>query len=176
MAKHGRGEAKLDFSSFMPILILTIGCLVVLLVTNTLIIISNPENVRITSVIRSALYTPGVDTEQALEGGAPFPFGNKSKEPAYVDVYRDRLVLYPGEDIVALRDLELEGNAFERRLQEIEDSREENYIILLVRPRSATIARRLRKAIRARGIDFGWELFESERPVNYEQVQRTIRQ
>jgi hypothetical protein len=162
---------ELDFSAFMPILILTIGCLVVLLVTNTIIIVSNPENVRITSVVRSALYIEG---GSGMEGGAPFPFGNKNKEPAYVDVYRNRLVLYPGGEILPVRDLQLPGNPFEKLLETVEQDKDEYYVVLLVRPHAASVARRLRKAIRSRDIDFGWELFETERPVDYNDVRATI--
>ncbi len=172
MAKRsGSGEAKVDFSSFMPILILTIGCLVVLLVINTLIIVSNPKNVRITSVVRSSLYVEG---GSGMEGGAPFPFGNKKKEPTYVDVHKDRLVVYPGAQIVPVRDLNVPGNAFEKLLSDVVQRKEELYIVLLIRPRAASIARRVQKAILDRGIDVGHELFESERPVEYQDVNKKV--
>jgi hypothetical protein len=157
----------------MPILIMTIGCLVTLLVVNTLIIISNPENVRITSVIRSALYVEG---GEGIEGGAPFPFGNKSKEPEYVDVHRDRVIVYPGAEVVPVRDLEIAGNAFERMINRVEQFKEEQYIVMLVRPRSALVARRLQKAVRQRGIDLGYELFEAERPVGYDRARAAIKE
>ncbi|MBN1268785.1 MAG: hypothetical protein JXB04_04300 [Kiritimatiellae bacterium] len=171
MARKRKGAVKTDFSSFMPIIIMTTGCLVTLLVTNTLIIVSNPENVRITSVIRSALYVEG---SEGLEGGAPFPFGNRNKDPSYVDVYRDRVVVYPGAKVVPVRDLEIPGNAFEHLLNGLEQKKEDEYIILLVRPRAALVARRLRKAINARDVDIGYELFEENRPVEYDRAARSV--
>jgi hypothetical protein len=156
-----------DLSSFMAILIMTIGALVVLLVSNTLVIISNPENTQITSVITSSLYVPA-PLGKGDEGGAPFPQGNTRKEPSYIDVHRDRIIIYPGEHVLPVRDLERTGNALENLLQHLEENRDEEYAILLVRPRASMVARQLAKAIRDRGIGLGQELYEEERQVNYD--------
>lgn len=168
-----KSEVKQDLFAFMSILVMTIGALVMLLVSNTLIIVSNPENTQITSIITSSLY---VEDGTGTEGDAPFPQGNKLKEPAYIDVHRDRVIIYPGEEVVPIRDLEREGNAFDQLLDEVYDKRQDEYIILLVRPRSAQVATHLRNVIRDRNIDVGFELFETGRPVNYEarRVQKRI--
>jgi hypothetical protein len=148
MAKKGQSSTDQDLSAFMPILMLTIGVLVFLLVVNTIIIMSNPENVRISSIVRSALYVPEEKGGSGTEGGAPFPFGNEHKEPAYIDVYRDRLYVYteetPQGEVLPVRDLEIPGNAVERLLDDVAAVKDEEYIILLVRPYAARIARRLR--------------------------------
>lgn len=172
MGKKGKSSVDQDLSSFMPILMLTIGSLVFLLVVNTIIIMSNPENVRISSVIRSAIYVPSDKGGTGTEGGSPFPFGNQYKEPSYIDVYRDRLIVYPGDDIVPVRDLEIPGNAVEELLVHLSKTKDEEYVVLLVRPYAARIARRLGKLIKERGIDIGYELFESDREPNYEQFKR----
>ncbi len=152
-----------DLSSFMAVLIMTIGCLMVILVSNVIIIVSNPENTRITSIIRTAIWDDSEEEDKLV----PFFDGNKFKEPSYIDVRRDRLILYPGATVVPVRDLEMEGNALERLLREVEEKKSEQYIVLLIRPRSSTIARQLQRAIRARGIDLGWDLFEDNRTVDY---------
>ncbi len=172
MGKKNKAELKTDFSSFLPILIMTIGCLITLLIINVLIIVSNPQNVRITSIVRSALYSPG--KRHGLESGAPFPFGNREKEPAYIDVQPGHLVLYPGKIEVSARELELRNNPFERFLARIEKEKDTRYIVLLVRPRSARIARRLKKIIHSRDVDVGYELFEAGREVDYEEAHRVV--
>lgn len=149
----------------MAILIMTIGALVVLLVSNTVIIISNPENTAVTSVVTSSLYIPGGD---GSEGGSPFPLGNMNKEPNYIDVNRDRIVMYPGDEVLPVRDLERRGNALEAFLERVYEVRDTEYIVLLVRPHSAEVYRRLAKAVRDRDIDLGIELFEADREVDYE--------
>jgi hypothetical protein len=159
-----KAENKQDLSSFMAILIMTIGALVVLLVSNTLIIISNPNNTAITSVVTFSL--TGEDPEDGM--GSPFPRGNIVKEPSYIDVQRDRLILYPGGIVVPVRDLERPDNPLITFLDRIRQNRNAEYVVLLVRPRAATVSRRLVKAVRDRDIDLGFELFEAGRDVDYE--------
>ena len=69
---------EMDLSSFMAVLIMTIGCLVILLVTNVVVIISNPENLSITTLMPRA-YESADNPELASQLGEPF-FANKSKE------------------------------------------------------------------------------------------------
>lgn len=162
-----KSEVKQDLSSFMAILIMTIGALVVLLVANTVIIMVNPENLAITSIVTSSLWVaPPIG--DGTEGGTPFPMGNMMKEPSYIDVHPDRVILYPSEEVLPVRELERPGNALEIFLERVEGNRDNEYIVLLVRPRSSLVARRLAKAVRDREIDLGTELFEEGRPVNYE--------
>ena len=154
-----------DLSSFMSVLIMTIGCLVVLLVSNVIIIISNPENTSISTVVRAAVEAVGDDN---LSATTPFPYGNRLKEPTYVDVYKDRLIIYPGEEIVPLPDLEREGNAFELLVNQIENNNSREYVVFLVRPHAALVVRRLKKMVKVKGIDVGFELFEQNREVEFE--------
>ena len=163
--------AEQDLSSFMAVLIMTIGCLVVLLVSNVIIIISNPENTSISTVVRAAIEADGDDK---LGSTTPFPYGNRLKEPTYVDIFEDRLIIYPGEEIVPIPDLEREGNAFERLVDRVENNHATSYIVFLVRPRAALVVRRLKKMVKARGIDIGYELFEEGRDVEFEARRETI--
>ncbi|MEM7393310.1 MAG: hypothetical protein AAF492_13280 [Verrucomicrobiota bacterium] len=149
----------------MAVLIMTIGCLVVLLVSNVIIIISNPENTSISTVVRAAVEADGDDK---LGAATPFPYGNRLKEPTYVDVFEDRLIIYPGEEIVPLPDLDREGNAFERLINQVADNNSREYIIFLVRPKAAVVVRRLKKTVKERDIDIGYELFEENREVEFE--------
>ncbi len=164
MARKEKSNAEQDLSSFMAILIMTIGALVVLLVSNTLVIISNPENTTVTSVVTSSLYGQA----DGGEGGSPFPMGNRHKEPRYIDVHPDRIYLFPGEIVLPVRELERPGSVLEEFLEEVSQNRQEEYVILLVRPHAGEVFRRLSRAVRDRGIDLGTELFEAGRDVNFE--------
>ena len=167
MAKKSRGFSQ-DMSSFMCIILMMIGMLVIVLIVNVVTIISNPENIRITSIIQSS----GQYSDGARDGSGqpPFPFGNKSKEPLYVDVYRDHLVLYPGAEVVPLRDLERPGNGFETMLAGIATNRETEYMVLLARPGAASVVHRLKKVVRDSGVDLGFELYEADRVVEYDRA------
>lgn len=166
MARKANTGVEMDLSSFMAVLIMTIGCMVVILVSNVIIIVSNPDNTRITSIIKTAIWNAGEDSKES----PPFPDGNTSKEPAYIDVRRDRLIIYPGENIVPVRDLQLEGNEFENLLDRVSTNIASEYIVLLLRPGSVVVSRQLQKTITQRGIDLGYELFREGREVNYAQA------
>lgn len=157
-----------DLSSFMCIILMVIGVMVIVLITNVVMIISNPENIRITSLVQSSgAWGQG---EAEMVGTQPFPFGNRSKEPVYVDVRRDHLVLYPTQEVVSFRDLERPGNGLERLLDEVQAKSADEYVVLLARPKTAAVFHRLKKLILDRGIDLGWELFEEDRPVEYDRA------
>jgi hypothetical protein len=157
--------ATTDFSSFMCVILMLIGVLMLMLIINVITIISNPENVQISSLIKGALYaeTGELDEDQGLMLVPKFE--NKSKEPNYIDVYRDQIVIYPEQRIVPVVDLERPGNAFERLLTAVALKKDERYIVLLARPHSARVLRRLRTAIHDREVDIGFELYEEGRSV-----------
>ena len=164
MGKKSRGGAT-DFSSFMCVILMLIGVLMFLLIVNVLTIISNPENVTISAVIKGALYAEKTESDED-QGLMLVPkFGNKYKDPVYVDVFSDQIVLYPEQKIVPVVDLERSGNAFERLLNAVAAKKDERYIVLLARPRSARVLRRLRTAIHDREVDLGFELYEEGRSV-----------
>ncbi|NCD32953.1 MAG: hypothetical protein EOL87_05970 [Spartobacteria bacterium] len=154
-------EVKQDFSSFMTILIMAIGSLVIVLVCNVVVIISNPDNLSISTIVLSA-YDNTEDAELSGRLGQPL-FSNKEKQPSYIDVYEDRLIIYPDQSVVPMADLEIAGNAFEQMLDRVEAIRDTDYIVLVLRPGSAHLARIIRRAVNARGIDLGQELYEADR-------------
>ncbi|HMP88600.1 MAG TPA: hypothetical protein PJ991_00280 [Kiritimatiellia bacterium] len=155
MGKKNRDSTKTDFSSFMCIILMLTGCLVTIMVANIMIISANPDNITITSVI----------------GLTDFAGGNVIKDANYIDVYRDRLEIYfdKGErrEIVPISDLETRGNKLEEFISQVYSVRDVEYIVMLVRPNSAEITRRLRNAIRNRGIDLGMELFGANQEVMF---------
>ena len=162
-------SSDMDLSSFMAVLIMCIGCLVILLVVNVIVIISNPENLSITTLVSRA-YDNTDEPELAKQLGQPF-FNNKSKEPSYVDVHPDRLVIYPGKEVVPITELEQPGNAFEQMLDRIDKVKDKEYIILALRPKTSRVSKRLRKAIKDRGIDVGQNFFIPEKVIDYKKVE-----
>lgn len=150
-----RDSTKTDFSSFMCIILMLTGCLVTIMVANIMIISANPDNITITSVI----------------GLTDFSGGNLQKDANYIDVHRDRLEIYFDKgnrrEVVSLSDLEMRGNKLEEFMSQVYSVRDAEYIVMLVRPNSAEISRRLRNAVRNRGIDLGMELFDADKDVMF---------
>jgi len=149
-----------DLSAFLPIILMLIGILTLILISNVTAIVSNPQNIRITSILAT-------EDPNAM----PSPnFANRTKTPSYVDVHRDRLIIYPEESVVAVPDLEQPDNPLERLLRRVQAHKSREYVILLIRPGSAIVVNRLKQIVRDRGIDLGCELYEADRPVEYERA------
>jgi hypothetical protein len=151
-------KTQTDFSSFMCVILMLTGCLVTIMISNVVVISANPENVQITSIIPQ-----GMDPEKDKE--FVDSHGNVIKSPWYVEVWRDRMVIHPGEEVVPLRELERRDNNFELFLRRVEARKNSQYIVLLVREHGATVARKLKKVIRDRGIDIGMDLLYSTDPI-----------
>jgi hypothetical protein len=145
----------LDLFPFLGVVLMAAGVLIVALVSNLLAVLESPDHVRITSIIRSS----GVGAQ-----------AGEAKQPSRVEVYRDHLVIYPDEVVVAVRDLDREGDAFKKLLDDVSAEKESRYILLMARPGSATVVNLLKKRIRACGVDVGCELYEAGRPAEFERV------
>ena len=154
-------DVECDTSGFQNIVLMLIGVLMILLISNVLTIISNPENIKIGSVVTGAVY----DEDEEEKTFMPPKFQNLRQDPIYIDVEADRLILVQeGKEILA-RDLMFEGNEFEKFLSEVEQFKSRRYIVLLLRPDSAVFQRKLRQIIRDREIDVGFEPWEADRPI-----------
>ena len=157
MAKK-RDATKTDFSSFMCVILMLTGALVTIMISNVVIIAANPENVQITSIIPQG-FDPS--TEKEVEDST----GNVTKNPWYLEVWRDRMIIHPTEEVIGVVDLEEKANNFERFLDRVEARKNSQYIVLLVRENAAALARRLKQAIRDRKIDTGMDLLFKTDPI-----------
>ncbi len=157
MAKK-RDATKTDFSSFMCVILMLTGALVTIMISNVVIIAANPENVQITSIIPQG-FDPA--TEKEVEDS----MGNVQKNPWYLEVWRDRMIIHPTGEIIGISELEEKQNAFERFLDQVEARKNSQYIVLLVRENAANLARRLKQAIRDRKIDTGMDLLYKSDPI-----------
>ena len=152
--------ADFDASGFQNIVLMMIGLFVLIMVTNVLSIISNPDNIKVGAMVTGSVY--GEDKDNTF---VPPKFQNVRQDPVYLDVERDRLTIYPEKKEILERDLAFEGNDFEKFLDEIEQVKSVRYIVMLLRPGSAVFQRKLRQAIRDRGIDVGFEPWEAGREI-----------
>ncbi len=159
-------QADFDSSGFQNIVLMLIGVLMMMLVSNVLTIISNPENIKIGALVTGTVYT---DEESEAEFVPP-KFQNLRQDPLYIDVEANKLIIYggivnPEKKEIAAKDLVFEGNEFEKFLDGVEQAKATRYIVLLLRPGSAVFQRKLRKVIRDRGIDVGFEPWEAGREI-----------
>lgn len=153
--------ADFDSSGFQNIVLMLIGVLMMMLVSNVLTIISNPENIKIGALVTGSVY----GEEDEADTFIPPKFQNMKQDPIYVDVEPTRLIIHPEGKVIEARDLVFEGNDFELFLDDVERVKSVRYIILLLRPGSATFQRKLRQVIRDRGIDVGFEPWDAGREI-----------
>ena len=153
--------ADFDSSGFQNIVLMLIGVLMMMLVSNVLTIISNPENIKIGALVTGSVY----GEEDEADSFIPPKFQNMKQDPIYVDVEPTRLIIHPEGKVIEARDLVFEGNDFELFLDDVERVKSVRYIILLLRPGSATFQRKLRQVIRDRGIDVGFEPWDVGREI-----------
>ncbi|HPJ57370.1 MAG TPA: hypothetical protein PLK81_06960, partial [Kiritimatiellia bacterium] len=121
-------NVECDTSGFQNIVLMLIGVLMILLISNVLTIISNPENIKIGSVVTGAVY----DEEEEETAFMPPKFQNLRQDPVYIDVEADRLILVQEKKEILARDLMFEGNEFEKFLGEVEQVKGRRYIVLLL--------------------------------------------
>ena len=153
--------AEFDSSGFQNIVLMLIGVLMMMLVSNVLTIISNPENIKIGALVTGSVYGENDEDDTFI----PPKFQNMRQDPIYIDVEPTRLIIYPEKKVIEERDLAFEGNEFEQFLADVEPVRSVRYVILLLRPGSAAFQRKLRKVIRDRGIDVGFEPWDAGRDI-----------
>ena len=91
---------------------------------------------------------------------------NMSRDPIYVDVQPQRVVIYPDKQEISANELDAPDNIFERFLDQVQPQRDTRYIILLLSPESASLQRKLREAIRQHGIEVGLEPWEPGKEIN----------
>ena len=155
-------DSSVDTSGFQNIVLMLIGVLMVMLISNVVTIISNPDNIKI-----GALVTGGVYGEDEQSVSMP-KFQNMRQDPVYVDVEANRMIIYepPSRPYEVLaRELLLPGNEFEEFLDWMDARKETRYVVLLLRPGSAKFQRRLRQICRERGIDVGFEPWDAGRTI-----------
>jgi ribosomal protein S15P/S13E len=151
------------------LILILLGILIIIFVAQVLVVITEPDNKDIVSVVESRV--------DGFRESKAFPDGNLVKEPTYIDVHQNMVIIHPGQTEIPQRELFLPKNRLTDILDEIRKDAENQYVILLVRPRAAKLQRYLRdQVISQYNLDIGIELFESARPVEHVSSTRKLLQ
>lgn len=155
--------AEVDTSGFQNIVLMLVGVLMIMLISNVLTIISNPDNIKIGAIVSGSVYEEDADED---DQAAPPKFQNMSKNPVYVEVKGHELIIYPDYTRVKDTELRIPGNPWEKFIERIATVRETRYIVLLLRPDSALFQRQLRRVIKDHQIEVGFEPWDTNRRVS----------
>lgn len=98
----------------------------------------------------------------ALASAAPRPY-NFRLDPVYVNVYPDKVVIYPEVREIAPAELAVSNSYFGVFLHDIEVVRRVRYPLLLLHPGSQNLLPVLRELIRKHNLDLGVDVWEANR-------------
>lgn len=135
-------KVSVELFPFLSVLACTIGSLILLIVLISSQAFS--ENKKVTIIPRTSSEA------------------TKSKQPFYVELRKDEVILHPSKEYVAIEDTFDFGSPFMELLSEVERNQNEKYIIIAVRPSGYEIFDRVRNEIEQRGLDLGYEPIDEE--------------
>jgi hypothetical protein len=156
-------SADVDTSGFQNIVLMLVGVLMIMLISNVLTIISNPDNIKIGALVTGTVYEEEGETGEGTF--IPPKFQNMEKNPVYVEVRAHRLIVYPELIVVSESDLRLPDNGFEKFLKDLQPLSSSRYIVLLLRPDCALFQRKIRRVIQDYNIDVGFEPWDASRTI-----------
>jgi len=90
----------------------------------------------------------------------------------YVDVQPDQATICPENTVITASMLTVPENEFIQLLEDIERVRKVRCLILVLRPGSDKFQRQLRQIVQKYPVDVGFEPWEAERPVSYEEMSK----
>lgn len=134
---RSKNNIEVELFPFLSILACTIGTLILLIFAMTVQSFSSQREVTIIA-----------KTEEGQ---------NQTKTPRYIECRADGVVIYPSEAFVGISELASSSSAFQVLLEEVRRRREQEYLIVAVRPQGIEVFEEVRSLIRDRGIDIGYE-------------------
>ena len=159
----GGNSATDIMTSLIGVMILVlIGILLTTVITQAVVVLADPNSKDVVTVLESQV--DGFPEEKA------FPLGNDKKDPIYLEVWKDRVIIHPkvkDSDVVTQRDLRNKDNELARKVEEVAANAGDFYFVLVVRPGAAQLARQLRDVMRNKGVDVGVDLFDSKRKLEH---------
>ncbi|MGK7873622.1 MAG: hypothetical protein AB4426_10030 [Xenococcaceae cyanobacterium] len=132
-----RPSIQIELFPFLSILACTIGTLILLIITITVQTFSNQREVTIVA---------------KNEKGE-----NQTKTPRYIECRQDGVIIYPSQEFVPKQDIDRRGSALTRLLSEVRTRREQEYLIVAIRPDGIQVFKQVRNLIEDQGIDIGYE-------------------
>ncbi len=132
-----RQAIELELFPFLSILVCTIGTLILLIIVVTSQILSSQRQVTI--IARS-------------EHGQ-----NQTKTPRYIECQGNGIIIHPNQELVLKEDIDSPSSALRRLLDEVSSRRNQEYLIVAIRPDGIDVFDKVRSLIERENIDIGFE-------------------
>ncbi|WP_036487329.1 hypothetical protein [Myxosarcina sp. GI1] len=131
---------EVELFPFLSVLFCTIGTLILIVVLLVAQAAGSKKNITI------------VSKSNLLE---------QTKQPRYIEAQGDGIIIHPTKTFVATKDIATNNSALSKLFAEIK-SRNQEYLIVAIRPDGVKVFAELRELIEAEGIELGYEPIDSD--------------
>lgn len=138
---YRKKQADVELFPFLSVLACTIGTLILLIIVLTTQALEPQEAVVVAK------------TEEGK--GA-----NKDKTPVYIESRKDGFILHPSKEFAPRADLYDEQSPLRRTIADLKANKDEQYLILILRPDGLEMFDKMRSLVAEEGIDIGYEPLE----------------
>jgi hypothetical protein len=156
-------KIDINVEPFLSIMVIVLKLISLILVAIVMRIAMNPQGKKI--VAFAGLY--------AGHGNVANP-----KIPSYIDCQPDKLTLYssdmPRGTAVTKEDLQRPDNAVNQLLDKVQEHEKNEYVVVMVRPKSVVLYRTVRKLIEKRPIDVGYDAVDADFKVDWNEAEKAL--
>ena len=133
---------NVELFPFLSVLVCTIGTLILLIIVASSQILSSQSEVSI--IARD-------------EDGT-----NRTKNPHYIECQQDGIIIHPSQEFVSNKDLANSDSALGRLILQISARKEQEYVIVAVRPNGFQVFEQVRTLLEQADIDIGFEPIDQD--------------
>jgi hypothetical protein len=156
-------KIDINVEPFLSIMVIVLKLISLILVAIVMRIAMNPQAKKIHSL--EGLYSG--------HNNATNP-----KIPSYIDCQPDKLTLYsddmPQGTVVSKEDLQRPDNAVNELLDKVQQHETNEYVVVMVRPKSVVLYRTVRKLIERRPIDVGYDAVDTAFKVDWNEAEKAL--
>ena len=139
---YRKRQTEVELFPFLSVLACTIGTLILLIIVLTTQALEPQEAVVVAKVDENSR-------------GA-----NQNKTPLYIEARKDGFILHPSKEFAPRADLYDEQSPLRTTVANLKANKDEQYLILILRPDGLEMFDRIRELVEQDGIDIGYEPLE----------------
>lgn len=139
---YRKKHTEVELFPFLSILACTIGTLILLIIILTTQALDPQEAVVVAK------------TDEDSKGS------NQTKTPIYIECRQDGFILHPSKEFAPRADIFQEESPLRQTIEELQANKNEEYLIVILRPDGLEMFNKLRELVEEKGIDIGYEPLE----------------
>ena len=139
---YRKRQTEVELFPFLSVLACTIGTLILLIIVLTTQALEPQEAVVVAKI------------DENSRGD------NRSKTPLYIEARQDGFILHPSQEFAPRADLYDEQSPLRNAITNLKANKDEQYLILILRPDGLEMFNKIRELVEQDGIDIGYEPLE----------------